>query len=268
MGDARAVSGELTVGAVAELVGVSVRTLRHWDEIGLVRPSGRTWSGYRVYAAAEIARIHRVLVYREVGVPLAQIAALMDDPEVDVTAHLRRQRALLGDRITRLTEMVSAVDAMLEANMHDEHLTPEQMSEIFGTEWNPEYQDEAEHRWGESPEWAQSQERQKSMRREDWERVKADGDALDADLAAAVRGGVAPDAPQANALAERHRASIAQFYDCTHAMQVCLTQMYLCDQRFTDHYESIQPGLTQWLHDAVAANARVHGVDPQTATWQ
>ncbi|MDO5627168.1 MAG: MerR family transcriptional regulator [Mobilicoccus sp.] len=258
----------LTVGAVARMVGVSVRTLHHWDEIGLVRPSGRTWSDYRVYDAVDVARIHRVLVYREVGIPLAQIGPLLDDPDVDEGAHLRRQRELLTGRIARLQEMVSAVEHMMEATMTDKTLTPEEMSEIFGSDWNPDYQDEAEQRWGDTPQWEQSQARQQGMTREDWEAVKAESDALDADMAAAVRDGAAPGSETANALTERHRASIARWYDCSHAMQVCLGRMYLEDQRFTDRYEAVQPGLAQWLHDAIAENARAHGIDPETATWE
>lgn len=259
---------DLTVGAVSAMVGVSVRTLHHWDEIGLVHPSGRTWSDYRVYSRDDVARIHRVLVYREVGVPLAQIAAILDDPTVDESMHLGRQRELLTARITRLQEMVSAVDRMLEVTSMDERLSPQELSEIFGQDWKPEYQDEAEERWGDSPQWAQSQQRSAQMTREQWEQVKADSDALDADMAAAVRDGVAPGSDQANALAERHRDSIGQFYDCTHSMQVCLAQMYLADQRFTDRYEAVQPGLAQWLHDVVAENARANGVDPSTARWE
>ncbi|MDN6303558.1 MAG: MerR family transcriptional regulator, partial [Brachybacterium sp.] len=92
---------ELTVGRVADLVGVSVRTLHHWDAIGLVRPSGRSWSGYRLYDAEDVARIHRVLVYRELGLALAQIGGILDDPFVDPREHLQRQRALLQERLRR-----------------------------------------------------------------------------------------------------------------------------------------------------------------------
>lgn len=258
---------ELTVGAAAALVGVSVRTLHHWDEIGLVRPSGRTWADYRVYSRDDVARLHRVLVYREVGIPLAQIAPILDDPAVDESAHLRRQRELLTGRITHLQEMVSAVDSMLEATMTDKQMSAAEMGEIFGTDWQPEYQAEAEQRWGDTPQWDQSQARTQNMSRADWERVKADGDALDADLAAAARDGVEPGSEQANTLVERHRASIGQFYDCTYSMQVCLGRMYLADQRFTDRYEAIQPGLTRWLSSAIDANAAAHGVNPETATW-
>ena len=258
----------LTVGTVAELVGVSVRTLHHWDRIGLAPASGRTWSDYRVYDDDDVARIHRVLVYRELGFPLAEIAALLDDPEVDEAAHLSRQRELLLSRISHLQEMVSAVDRLKEAIGMNTPLTPEDRAEIFGTDWNEEYQVEAEERWGETPQWAQSQERTARMSKEDWKRVKAEGDALNADLAAAKRTGVDPASPEAAALAERHRASIAQFYDCTYSMQVCLARMYTQDQRFAETYDSLEPGLTQWLVAAVEANARAHGVDPETATWE
>ena len=85
-------SGELTVGQVAGLVGVSVRTLHHWDEIGLVVPSARSWAGYRLYGPDDVARIHRVLVYRETGMTLAEVARVLDDPGADAEAHLVRQR--------------------------------------------------------------------------------------------------------------------------------------------------------------------------------
>lgn len=258
----------LTVGAVAGLVGVSVRTLHHWDEVGLVRPSGRTWADYRVYSRDDVARIHRVLVYREVGIPLARIGAILDDPEADEAAHLQRQRALLTERISRLQEMVSAVDAMMEADMSNTPLSAAEMGEIFGTDWNPDYQAEAQERWGDTEQWSQAQQRQAGMKREDWEQVKAETDALEADLADAAARRVEPGSDEANALAERHRASIDQWYDCTHSMHACLGRMYLADPRFTAHYDERRPGLAQWLHDAIAANARAHGVDPTTATWE
>ena len=255
------------MGAVAALVGVSVRTLHHWDRIGLVPPSGRTWSDHRVYDDDDIARIHRVLVYRELGFTLAQIGDLLDDPDVDEHAHLARQRGLLLDRIAHLQEMVSAVDRLKEANTVNAPLTPEDRAEIFGTDWNEEWQTEAEQQWGETPQWEQSQQRTGAMSKEDWRRVKADTDALNADLAAAKRAGVEPSSPEAAELVERHRASISTFYDCTRSMQVLLARMYVQDPRFSETYDSLEPGLTGWLVAAVEADARAHGVDPDTATW-
>ena len=257
----------LTVGAVAELAGVSIRTLHHWDRIGLAPASGRTWSDYRVYYDDDIARIHRVLVYRELGFPLAEIGRLLDDPAVDEHAHLGRQRDLLLQRISRLQEMVSAVERLKEAITMNAPLTPGDRAEIFGTDWNPEYQEEAEERWGGTPQWEQSQTRTSTMGKDDWQRVKAETDALNADLAAAKRTGVEPGSPESARLAERHRASIEQFYDCTHSMQVCLARMYGQDPRFAETYEALEPGLTEWLQAAIEANARAHGIDPETASW-
>ncbi|MEH6820019.1 MAG: MerR family transcriptional regulator [Dietzia psychralcaliphila] len=257
----------LTVGAVADLVGVSVRTLHHWDRIGLAPASGRTWSDYRVYDDDDVARIHRVLVYRELGLPLAQIGVLLDDPDVDEGAHLSRQRDLLVDRISHLQEMVSAVDRLKEAIAVNTPLTPADRAEIFGTDWNEDWQAEAQQQWGDTPQWEQSQQRTSTMSKEDWRRVKADTDSLNSDLAAAKRAGVDPASPEATELVERHRASISTFYDCTRSMQVLLARMYRQDPRFSETYDSLEPGLTEWIEAAVEADARAHGIDPDAATW-
>ena len=258
----------LTVGAASSLIGVSVRTLHHWDQIGLVRPGGRTSTGYRLYSAGDVARIHRVLVYRELGFSLTEVGDILDDPSVNESAHLEKQRALLAERIDHLQQMVCAVDQMMEAQAMDKKLTPQEQSEIFGRDWNPEYQREAEERWGDTKQWEQSQQRAAGMSKDGWKRVKAEGDQLNQDLAQAARDGVEPGSEQANDLAEKHRAMIGQFYDCTHSMHVCLATMYTQDPRFTEYYEKLEPGLAQWLHRAVAENARAHGVDPDHAEWQ
>ncbi|MEV0150303.1 MULTISPECIES: MerR family transcriptional regulator [unclassified Nonomuraea] len=258
----------LTVGRTAALVGVSVKTLHHWDTIGLVCPSGRTWAGYRVYSDDDVARIHRVLVYRELGFPLAEIGRILDDPEADAREHLRRQRSQLVERISRLQQMLGAVDRMIEASDTGIRLTPRQQAEIFGDDWQPGWAEEAGARWGDTAQWAQYAERAATMTPDDWREVVASGNALHADLAAAARAGVAPGSGEAYALAERHRALIARYFDCTHAMHVCLGRRYTADPGFTAFYDAFTPGLTVWLRDVIFANAEAHGVDPESATWE
>src|SRR5688500_6162210 len=99
-----------TVGAVARLAGVTVRTLHHYDEIGLLTPSGRSNAGYRRYADADLERLQRILFYRELGFGLDQIKTVMTDGNADASAHLRRQHGMLLDRIRRLQRMASAVE--------------------------------------------------------------------------------------------------------------------------------------------------------------
>ncbi|MEU1226121.1 MerR family transcriptional regulator [Streptomyces sp. NPDC005828] len=122
----------LTVGRVAELAGVSVRTLHHYDEIGLVQPSARTTAGYRAYAAGDVERLREVLAYRRLGFGLRETADLVDDPTTDAVAHLHRLRDLLLDQRERAAAMVTAIDRELEARAMGIRTTPEEQLKVFG----------------------------------------------------------------------------------------------------------------------------------------
>ncbi|MFE9661875.1 MerR family DNA-binding transcriptional regulator [Streptomyces sp. NPDC005955] len=126
--------GHLTVGRVAELAGVSVRTLHHYDQIGLVRPSARTASGYRAYAAGDVERLREVLAYRRLGFGLREIADLVDDPTTDAVAHLHRLRGLLLDQRDRAAAMVTALDRELEARAMGIDTAPEDQLKMFGAQ--------------------------------------------------------------------------------------------------------------------------------------
>ena len=152
---------ELTVGQVAALARTSVRTLHHYDRIGLLRPSGRSASGYRLYDD-DLDRLHQVLLYRGLGFSLDDVAAVLDDRTVTASEHLRRQLDLLSERIGELEEMRLAVRRQLEARSMDIRLTREEQFEIFGEDYasdHESYAAEAEERWGDTEAWKQSQAR-------------------------------------------------------------------------------------------------------------
>ncbi|MFD2794129.1 MerR family transcriptional regulator [Promicromonospora vindobonensis] len=257
----------LTVGGAASVVGVTVRALHHWDELGLARPSGRTPGGHRLYVAADVARLHRVRVYRDLGVPLPDIAGLLDAPTDDAERSLRRQRDQVREHIRDLERSAEALDRLIEARRSGVLLSPEEQVAIFGETWQPTWPLEARDRWGDSAQWAQYAERAADRSPEDWQRIMAQVDVLHGDLAVAVRAGVRPGSEPANALAERHRASLSTYFDCTHSMHVCLGRTYVADPGFRAFYDEIEPGLATWLRDAVDANALASGVDPETAVW-
>ncbi len=257
----------LTVGGAASVVGVTVRTLHHWDELGLARPSRRTSGGHRLYDTADVARLHRVRLYRELGVPLADIPALLDAPADDAEESLRRQRDQVRKHIRRLERSADALDRMIEARRSGILLSPEEQVATFGEGWQSSWPLEARGRWGDSEQWAQYAERAADRNPEDWQEIAKGVEALHTDLAAALRVGVRPGSEEANALAERHRASIGIYFDCTHSMQVCLGRTFVTDPGFRGSYDDIEPGLAVWLRDIIDANARDHGVDPETATW-
>ncbi|MDT5236049.1 MAG: MerR family transcriptional regulator, thiopeptide resistance regulator [Mycobacterium sp.] len=244
-----------TVGAVAALTGVSVRTLHHYDHIGLVVPSVRTPAGYRGYTDADIERLHLVLVYRSAGMPLDEIRKVLDDSSADVLEHLRRQHGLLLDQADRLQHTIKAVEELMNAHRSGIQLTVEEQVEIFGTTaFGEEYAAEAEERWGETDAWKQSQQRVSQFDKQDWIAIKAEGDALLEALAQAKRNGTVPGSAEANDLAVRHRASIERYYDCGEEMHRNLVEMYLADERFTRYYDDVEPGLAQFVHDIVAAS--------------
>jgi MerR family transcriptional regulator, thiopeptide resistance regulator len=241
----------LTVGAVARLAGVTVRTMHHYDEIGLVSPSGRSPSGYRLYAEADLDRLHAVLAYRELGFGLDEIAALLARTG-NPLEHLRRQHALVRARIDQLTRLLGALEKTMEAHMSGLNLTPEEKFEVFGDHDPDQYAGEARDRWGGTDAYRQSAQRTARYGKDDWVRIKAEGDAVTQRFADLFSAGVAPDAPEAAAAAREHREHISRwFYDCSPEMQRGLAEMYIADDRFRRTYDDRAPGLAQWVHDAI-----------------
>src|SRR5215210_4924658 len=250
----------MNVGQVAELAGVTVRTLHHYDRIGLLSPSGRTSAGYRQYSPADLDRLHQVLLYRELGFPLEEVATLLDDPSADPEAHLRRQHRLLRDRMERTSEMLAAVEKEMEARSMGISLTPEERFEVFGESDPAQYDAEVEERWGETDAYAESKRKTAAYSKDDWLRIKAEGEDIEARFAAALQAGVAPGSDEVMDLAEEHRQQITRnFYDCPPEMHAGLGRMYVEDERFTAHYERRAPGLAQYVSTAVQANAARQG---------
>jgi DNA-binding transcriptional MerR regulator len=128
------VEEHLTVGRVAELAGVTVRTLHHYDEIGLLQPSTRTVAGHRAYSATDVERLREVLAYRRLGFGLREIRDLVDDPSTDAVAHLHRLRGLLSEQRDRAAAMVTAIDGELRARATGVRMTPEEQLSMFGAQ--------------------------------------------------------------------------------------------------------------------------------------
>ena len=230
-----------TVGEVADLTGVSVRTLHHYDHIGHVVPSARSRSDYRLYTDADVERLHRVLVYREVGLSLEQIATLLDDPDRDELSTLEEQRRLLNERIDRLHRMVDALGGTHGEQEQRNHSDCGRAGRDLRPRLaRPGVARRGGKRWGDTDAWAQSRKRAARCRRPTCRRSGRAG-RVDGRLVAAKTSGIEPGSTEANALAQRHRASITRFHDCDDEMHVNLAQMYLADERFTATYDDRAP---------------------------
>ena len=258
----------MTVGEVSMLLGISVRALHHWDETGLVHPSRRSAAGYRLYCEADIMRIQQVLVYRQTGMSLADIKMVLDEPETDAMTHLRRQRELVQGQISHLQQMLSSIDMVMEIHQSGARISVAEMAEIWGTDWDPIYVEEAQARWGDTEDWAESYRRKARMTRADWERAHEETVALETALAEAMRSGVEPGSPEANALARWHRKDFNRWFEVSTSKQVIIARSYVVDERYARYYDKRVPGLAAWLKDVIDACARSEGVDPATVTWE
>lgn len=245
-----------TVGEVARMSGQTVRTLHHYDRIGLLVPAGRTPSGYRSYSDEDLERLRQILTYRELGFGLDRIAVLLDDPAADTRAHLARQHRLVTERIERLRTMARSIERLMEADTMELNLTAAERLELFGDFDVDAHSEEARRRWGGSKAYARSQRRVGTYTKADWERINAEGEEIYLALARAMADGRAPDSPAAMDLSERHRAYITRwFYDCTTGIHRGLGQLYADDERFTATVDAHAEGLSAYLREAFAANA-------------
>ena len=256
MSERTTAAGSYSVGRVAALSGVTIRTLHHYDEIGLLSPGGRSDAGYRAYEEADLERLQRILFYRELGFTLKEISTIIEDPGTDAIGHLRRQRGLLVARIERLSAMVDVIDYEMEAKTMDIKLTPEERFEVFG-EFRPEgHAEEAERRWGETDSYKESNRRVSKYTKGDWLQLKAEAEDVQNRLTAAFEAGHAPDSEEAMAAAEAHRQHISRwFYECTYEIHRGLTDMYVSDERFRSNYDTHTPGLAAYIKEAAHANA-------------
>ncbi|WP_314175676.1 MerR family transcriptional regulator [Streptomyces winkii] len=248
-----------SVGQVAGFAGVTVRTLHHYDEIGLLVPGERSLAGHRVYGDADLDRLQQILFYRELGFPLEEVAVLLDDPDVDPREHLRQQHELLCSRIEKLQKMAAAVEHAMEARKMGIDLTPEEKFEVFGDHDPDQYAEETQQRWGHTEAYHESQRRTASYTKEDWLRIKEEGEEWTRRFSEQMESDDGPGSEAAMDLAEEHRQQICRnFYDCPYEIHTCLGEMYVADERFTAYYEAIKPGMAEYLREAIQANAARH----------
>lgn len=245
----------MTVSKVAKLTGVSVRTLHHYDAIGLVRPSGRSEGGYRLYDRADLERLEQVLFFRELDFGLEEIRRVLDAPDFDRREALLMQRRLLAERAARNEALMRAVDRALGALETGYAMTDEEMLEVFG-DFNPkDHEEEVKQRWGDTDAYKESARRTKRYRKEDWQRIRDESEAITLGLVRLLEAGAPADGVEAMDLAEQARLHIDRwFYPCSRQMHRNFGEMYVQDDRFTATYDKVRPGLAKYVRDAIVAN--------------
>lgn len=251
---------DYTVSEAAEILQVTPRALRHWDGLGLLQPSARSSADYRLYSDDDLARGLDILLYRAAGVPLKDIAAVLDAAPRDKRARVLDQKRAMERHIGQLRSMIAAADHLLESEI--DTMSTRDIRAVFGDDM-PELQEEAKARWGKSPEWEQSQRVQSQMTASDWQDIKQEIADFACRLAAARAAGVAPGSEEAVQIVEAHREQIARWYDVNREKQILLARLYVSDDRFNETYG----GNADYLLDLIEAQAKREGIDVLAVEW-
>lgn len=242
-----------TVGEVSQATGVTVRTLHHYDEIGLLSPRERSEAGYRLYSYHDLERLQEVLVWRQLGFSLQEIKALLDEPDYDRGSALDRQRELVQHDLERLSATARALDEAIEAHRSGIRQRVEKMFESFD---NSQLEDETRRRWGNTEAYRQSRKRAARYGAAEWAEIRAEAEERLRALAELMRAGEPASGERARTAAERHRQHIDRwFYECSPQMHRGLANLFVTDGRFKRNYEQVAEGLAQYVHDAIVANS-------------
>lgn len=238
-----------TISQLARLAGVTVRTLHYYDQIGLLTPSARTEAGYRLYGRADLLRLQQILFFRELDMPLAEIRAVLQNPNFDLAAALRQHRRLLEKRMERLARLIATVDKTLQSLVEDNmELTDEELYEGFTPEQRERYAREVRERYDPALV-AESERRIRAMTRAQWDAVKQEGHEVTVAIAALADR--APDDPEVQTLVARHHAWIERFYPCSAEVYRGLAQGYAEHPDFRAFHDRYRPGLADFLREAM-----------------
>lgn len=242
-----------TVRQLANLAGVSPRTLRYYDQIGLLKPGATSEAGYRLYGAAEVERLQQILFYRELGLELEQIRKIVTDPAFDIVSALREHRRRLLAERERLDTLIANVDKTIAAKEGRTIMTDRERFEGFKKrlieENEQKYGQELRAKYGDDIV-DQSNAKLMNLSPEQYKELTRIGEALLETLAAAFRTGD-PAGELAQKAADLHRQWLMFFWPAYDAeAHANLAQMYVDDERFKAYYEK-EPGMTAFLRDAI-----------------
>ena len=235
------------IGEMARCAGVSVRTLRHYDAIGLLVPSETTQAGYRLYDEAAMARLEQILYFRELGFALEEIRAIMASPAYDAQEAMRRQKDLLLMQKKRIEAMLARLDEAIDG-MGSPRTEVFDMSEIEKAK--KQYADETKARWGNTQAYAESEKRTAKYSKADWHQIQSGMTRL-FDAFAAVRD-LDPEDARVQALVKDWQQYITDhFYACTDEILAGLGQMYVCDERFKANIDQSGEGTAACMSRAI-----------------
>jgi DNA-binding transcriptional MerR regulator len=241
----------MRVKEVAELAGISVRTLHHYDEIGLLVPDEVTEAGYRIYSEGNLEMLQQILFFRELGFPLKRIKEIVTDPKFDRLAALEMHRNMLLERRKRLDNMLGTLEKTIKHMKGEIAISVQERFEGFDFSKNP-YEQEARERWGDEAV-DRSNAKIRSMSKGEVAALQDEMNAVYRKLASLKHK--APDSDEAQAAIGEWYNLLQRFGNYSPEAFKNLGQMYVDDERFTKNIDQFGEGLAAFMRDAMAVYA-------------
>ena len=249
--------GNYTVKQLARLSGVSVRTLHHYDEIGLLKPAFLGENRYRYYGREELLRLQDILFHRELGVPLQDIAKLLEHDGRDRVAILSHHREMLADRLERSRQLLRTIDRTIAELTGEGTMKDKDLYEGFAPEKQAEFEDELVRRFGEGTraKIEHSKAKLKELGDHGMRALLEEGGKAETALVDRFRAGDAADDVSLTPALDRHRAWVGRMWarECPPQAYAGLADLYLEHPDFRARYEAYEAGFTAWLTTAMKA---------------
>ena len=234
---------KFSVKQLAKLAGVSVRTLHHYDEIGLLKPAIRTEAKYRYYTKEDLVRLQQIMFYKELDIPLAQIGEILDAENFNIHEALVKHKKELQKRKKHMSELITTIDNTIK-QLKNTKMNYNEIYKGFTPEQAEAYEKEARERWG-SDKVEESKQRVMKMSKSEWEAVQKESIDINEGLAKLMH--LSPQDEKVQALIQRHFNWIGNFYTVTPEIYRGLANMYIADERFKANYDKHADGLAEFL---------------------
>ncbi|MTI46326.1 MerR family transcriptional regulator [Sporosalibacterium faouarense] len=239
---------------VADLVGISVRTLHHYDQIDLLKPESVTAAGYRLYSNKDLERLQQILFFKELDFSLQDIKDILNSPDFDRVRTLKMHKKLLIKKKKRLENIINSVEKTIDSIEGGKEMSNKEMFEDFDMKeiklHQEKYAEETKKKYGNTDAYAESMKKTSKYTEEDWKRIKDESQEINSMIVKNMEKG--PDNPVVQEYIDKFRKHITDsYYNCTLEIFRGLGELYVSDERFTNNLEKVKEGYAEFLREAI-----------------
>ncbi len=248
---------QISIRQLARSANISVRTLHHYDKIGLLVPPRQAGNNYRFYDQSAIYRLQQILFYKEMGFDLDSIKNILDNPDFDYQDALQQHHLALHSKLESTKQLIQTIEDTLDQMKGKRKMNDNEYFTGFSDEQQAIYEKEAAERWG-ADIVRESNKRWKSLTPVEKEKFLKKGEEITLALRDALSEN--PDSAKVQSLVDDWRQYINFFYNCTPQILLGLGHTYMDDPRFRAFYEKVDPDLPLFFFDAIKIYCEKLGV--------